>query len=162
VIEKLRMKNEKLRDRRRRLASTPPTRVPGRVAPPAGRGWRIEDGKWLLKNIKNDKTNPINFRFSIYDLRASWSIAQAFSFGVPKTKGGHNKTCNFAKRSQIPRRLVFHSSCYEAGCCERFMVIFPKGDFEKRSQFLHLRFAEQSPKPKVQAELPHLNLFKPN
>jgi hypothetical protein len=81
-----------------------------------------------------------NYRFSIYDLRAGCSIAQASRFGVPKAKRGHIKTCNFAKRSQIPRRLVFHSSCYGAGCCERFLAIFPKGNFEKRSQFLHLRF----------------------
>jgi hypothetical protein len=32
-----------------RLASTLPTGMPGQVAPPAGRGWRIEDGKWLSK-----------------------------------------------------------------------------------------------------------------
>ncbi len=79
-------------------------------------------------------------RFPICDLRASWSMAQACSFRVPKTKRGHNKTCNFAKRSQIPRRLVFHSSCYGAGNCERFLATFPKGNFEKRSQFIHLRF----------------------
>ncbi len=88
-----------------------------------------------------DGRAPRRKRPSIFELRASWSIAQASSFGVPKTKRGHNKTCNFAKRSQIPRRLVFHSSCCEAGNCERFLVIFPKGNFEKRSQFLHLRFA---------------------
>jgi hypothetical protein len=81
----------------------------------------------------------MDLRFSIYDLRASCIIAQAFSFGVAKTKRGHNKTCNFAKRSQIPRRLVFQSSCCEAGNCEKLFVIFSKGNFEKRSQFIHLR-----------------------
>jgi hypothetical protein len=96
-------------------------------------------GKWLLKTL-NYETNPNNFRFSMYDLRATCSIAQAPSFGVPKTKRGHNKTCNFAKRSQIPRRLVIRSSCYGTGCCERFLAIFPKGNFEKRSQFIHSRF----------------------
>jgi hypothetical protein len=105
---------------------------------------RAEDGGLRMENrfqkSKNNKTNPINFRFSICDLRASWSIAQASSFGVPKTKRGHIKTCNFAKRSQIPRKLAFHSSCCEAGNCESFLVIFPKGNFEKRSQFIHLRF----------------------
>ncbi len=50
------------------------------------------------------------------------------------------------RKSQIGNRkwinwLVFQSSCCEAGNCERFFVIFPKGDFEKRSQFIHLRFA---------------------
>ena len=98
------------------------------------------NGKNGFLKIKIGETNPISFRFSIYELRASWSLAQACSFGVPKTKRGHNKTCNFAKRSQIPRRLVFHSSCYGAGCCERFLAIYPNGNFEKRSQFIHLRF----------------------
>ncbi len=102
---------------------------PGRPRHKCRGGLRSPE-KMALKNIKMTKrTHLMDLRFAIHDLRASCSIAQAFSFGVAKTKRGHNKTCNFAKRSQISRRLVFQSSCYGAGICERFMVIFPMGNF---------------------------------